>query len=53
MKISILIDDIDELDPTRFTPGQMSVGSGGELFVATDNCINVLSTFDGKLKRRR
>ena len=30
----------------------MSVGSGGELFVATDNCINVLSTFDGKLKQQ-
>ena len=42
----------DEFDPTQFTPGQMSVGSGCELFVATDNCINVLSTFDGKLKRQ-
>ena len=41
-----------EFDPTRFIPGQISVGSGCELFVATDNCINVLSTFDGKLKRQ-
>ena len=41
-----------EFDPTRFTPGQLFVGSGGELFVATGNCINVLSTFDGKLKRQ-
>ena len=41
-----------EFDTSRFTPGQMSVGSGCELFVATDNCINVLSTFDGKVKRQ-
>ena len=41
-----------DFDPSRFAPGQMSVGSGCELFVATDNCINVLSTFDGKLKRK-
>ena len=46
-------DDMDrEFDPTRFTPKMLSVGSGGELFVATDNCINVLSTFDGKVKRQ-
>ena len=45
-------DDDMDFDPKRFTPGQMFVGSGGELFVAADNCINVLSTFDGTLKRQ-
>ena len=48
-------DDDDlyhEFDPTQFIPGQVSIGSGCELFVATNNCINVLSTFDGKLKRQ-
>ena len=45
-------DDDMDFDPTRFTPGQMFVGSDGELFVAADNCVNVLSTFDGKLKRQ-
>ena len=39
-------------DPTRFVPGQMSIGSDGELFVATDNCINVLNASDGKVKRQ-
>ena len=47
-----LHESYDEFDPTQFTPGTLSVGSGCELFVATDNCINVLSTFDGKLKRQ-
>ena len=45
-------ESYDEFDPTRFAPGQLSVGSGCELFVATDNCINVLNTNDGKLKRQ-
>ena len=39
-------------DPERYTPGQMSIGSDGELFVATDNCINVLNASDGKVKRQ-
>ena len=47
-----LHESYDEFDPTRFIPGLMSVGSGCELFVTTENCINVLSTFDGKLKRQ-
>ena len=42
----------EEFDPARFSPGQMSVGSDGDLFVATDHCINVLATSDGKLKRQ-
>ena len=44
-------DDEDEFDPARFCPGQMSVGNDGDLFVATDHCINVLAASDGKLKR--
>ena len=51
LDLDLYLDLYNEFDPTRFTPGQMSVGSGCELFVATDNCINV-STFDGKLKRQ-
>ena len=45
-------EDDDEFDPARFSPGQMSFGSDGDLFVATDNCINVLAASDGKLKRQ-
>ena len=45
-------EDDHMFDPTRFVPGQMSIGSDGELFVATDNCINVLNTSDGKVKRQ-
>ena len=45
-------EDDNEFDPARFSPGQMSVGSDGDLFVATDNCINVLAASDGKLKRQ-
>ena len=47
-------DDMDHEvdDPPQFTPGQMCIGSDGDLFVATDNCINVLNTFDGKVKRQ-
>ena len=50
--LDLNLDLYNEYDPTHFIPGQMSVGSGCELFVATDNCINVLSTFDGKVKRQ-
>ena len=42
----------NECDPDRFVPGQMSIGSDDELFVATDSCINVLNTGDGKVKRQ-
>ena len=45
-------DDEREFDPARFSPGQISFGNDGELFVATDNCINVLAASDGKLKRQ-
>ena len=50
-------EDADEddfmFDPKRFGPGQMSIGSDGELFVLTDeDCINVLNTSDGKVKRQ-
>ena len=45
-------DDEDEFDPARFCPGQMSLGSDGDLFVAADNCINVFAVSDGKLKRQ-
>ena len=46
-------DDEDcEFDPARFSPGKMSFGNDGELFVATGNCINVLASSDGKLKRQ-
>ena len=46
-------DDEDRaFDPARFSPGQISFGNDGELFVATDNCINVLASSDGKLKRQ-
>ena len=45
-------DDEREFDPARFFPGQISFGNDGELFVATDNCINVLAASDGKLKRQ-
>ena len=45
-------EDDHMFDPTCFVPGQMSIGSDGELFVATDNCINVLNTSDGKVKRQ-
>ena len=44
--------DEDEFDPTRFCPGQMSFGNDGDLFVATNHCINVLAASDGKLKRQ-
>ena len=44
--------DEDEFDPARFSPGQMSFGNDGDLFVATDHCINVLAASDGKLKRQ-
>ena len=42
-------DEEREFDPARFSPGQISFGNDGELFVATDNCINVLASSDGKL----
>ena len=46
-------EDVDyEFDPVRFSPGQLSFGGDGELFVATSNCINVLSAVNGKLKRQ-
>ena len=45
-------DDYDEFDPAQFAPGQLSFGGDGELFVATDNCINVLRATDGKFKRQ-
>ena len=51
-------DEYDEdnpkhkFDPARFSPGQMCVGSDGDLFVATSNCINVLAASDGKVKRQ-
>ena len=45
-------DEDNEFDPARFSPGQLSFGGDGELFVATYNCINVLSATDGKLKRQ-
>ena len=47
-----MFDPFDDFDPTRFYPGQMSIGSDGELFVATENCINVLNISDGKVKRQ-
>ena len=45
-------DNEHEFDPVQFSPGQISFGNDGELFVATDNCINVLASSDGKLKRQ-
>ena len=45
-------DEEREFDPARFSPGQMSIGNDGELFVATDRWINVLASSDGKLKRQ-
>ena len=42
----------NKFDPAGFFPGQMSFGSDGDLFVAADNCINVLAASDGKLKRQ-
>ena len=47
-----MFDPVDDFDPTRFYPGPMSIGSDGELFVATENCINVLNNSDGKVKRQ-
>ena len=46
-------EDDHMFDPTCFVPGQMSIGSDGELFVAADDdCINVFNASDGKVKRR-
>ena len=45
-------DEEREFDPARFSPGQMSIGNDGELFVATDKCINVLASSDGKMKHQ-
>ena len=36
----------------RYVPGQMSIGSDDELFVATETYINVLNTSDGIVKRQ-
>ena len=45
-------DDNDEYSPDRFRPGQLAFGPDGNLYVATDNCVNVLDAKKGTLIRQ-
>jgi hypothetical protein len=42
----------DEYSPDNFSPGQLAFGPDGNLYVATDNCINVLNAKNGSLVRQ-